>query len=72
MINENLLLKMNIRELFKKYPFIIEIFKNYGLKCSKCTFAERVTLEEALESSKLPSEKIIEEIMTHLEGKAEI
>lgn len=72
MINENLLLKMNIRELFKKYPFIIEIFKEYGLKCRECTFAERVTLEEALESSKLPSKEIIEEITAHLEGKAEI
>lgn len=67
MINENLLLKMNIQELFKKYPFIVEIFENYGLKCRGCTFSEKVTLEEALESSKLPSKEILEEIVAHLE-----
>ncbi len=70
MINEKLLLKTNIQKLFKNSPFIVEIFENYGLKCILCTFSEKVTLEEALKSSKLPSKEIIEEIVAYLECKS--
>lgn len=72
MINGNFFLKMNIREIFKKYPFIINIFNNYGLKCEMYTFSEKVTLEEVLKTSKLPSKKIIEEISTHLKGELKV
>lgn len=67
MINENLLLKMNIQEIFRKYPFIVEIFNEHSLECGGCTFSEKVTLEEVLETSKLSSEKIIQEIVVYLE-----
>lgn len=71
MIDKNLLLEMNVQEIFKNYPFILESFGNYGLKCRGCPFAEKVSLKEALESSGLPSEEIIKEIVKYLEGRLE-
>ena len=71
MRDKNLLLEMNVQEIFKKYPFILDIFGNYGLKCRGCPFAEKVSLEEALESSGLPSEEIIKEIVKCLKDKNE-
>ncbi|GLI55352.1 hypothetical protein PM10SUCC1_08660 [Propionigenium maris DSM 9537] len=71
MIDENLLLEMNVQKIFKKYPFILEIFGNYGLKCRGCPFAEKVSLKEALKSSGLPSEEITQEIVRYLEDRSE-
>jgi len=68
---KDLILKMNIQELLKKYPFIIKIFEKFELKCSYCMFSKNVTLEEALQSSGLPQNEIIEEILSYLGGKNE-
>jgi hypothetical protein len=68
MKKELLILKMNIRELFKKYPLVINIFKKYGLQCNECFFSEKVNLKEALQSSRLPSEEIIKEIIILIES----
>ncbi len=72
MVDKKLLLKMNVQEIFKRYTFIGEIFGNYGLKCKGCPFAERVTLEDALESSTLPSKDIIDEIVRYLEERSQV
>ncbi len=72
MVDKNLLLKINVQEIFKRYPFIGEIFGNYGLKCKGCPFAERVTLEDALESSPLPSKEIVDEIVRYLEERSQV
>lgn len=67
MINEDILLEMNVQEIFKKYPFILNIFNNYGLECRGCHLSKKVSLKEALESSCLPSGEITKEIMKCLE-----
>jgi hypothetical protein len=67
MLNKKILLEMNIQEIIKKYPSLIEILKEHGMHCNECFFSEKVNLREALESSRLPSEEIIEEIITYLE-----
>jgi|GEM_PF-3547699 len=72
MVDEKLILKMNVQEIFRKYPFIPEIFGNYGLKCRGCPFAEKVSLEEALKSSSLPSKEIIKEIVEQLDESFEV
>lgn len=69
MADRDLLLKMNVQELFRRYPFIGEVFEDYGLKCRGCPFAEKVSLEEALASSALSSEEITREIVRSLEYK---
>lgn len=72
MVDEKLILKMNVQEIFRKYPFILEIFGNYGLKCRGCPFAEKVSLEEALKSSNLPSKEIIKEIVKQFDESFEV
>ena len=67
MIKKNLFLKMNIQELFKKYPFIVKVFDKYGLKCNSCMFSKNVSFEEALQSSGISSKAVIEEIIKYLE-----
>jgi hypothetical protein len=62
---------MSIQELFKKYPFVIKIFEKFELKCNSCMFSKNVSLEEALQSSGLPSKEIIEEIIRYLGGEDE-
>jgi len=69
MMKKNLFLKMNIQDLFREYPFVIKIFEKFGLKCSSCMFSKNVSLEDALQSSGLSSNKIIEEIIECLEGE---
>lgn len=69
MINENLLLEMNVQEIIKKYPSILEILSNYGLECRGCYLSKKVSLKEALESSCLSSEEIVKEIMKCLEDE---
>lgn len=69
MLKKDILLKMNIQKLFTDYPFVPKIFENFGLKCSSCLFSKNVSLEEALQSSKLPSDEIIEEILEYIEGE---
>jgi len=71
MVEKNLFLKMNIQDLFRKYPFVINIFEKFELKCNSCTFSKNVSLEEALQSSGLPSEEILEEIIKYLGGEDE-
>lgn len=71
MVDKNLLLKMNVQEIFKRYTFIGEIFGNYGLKCKGCPFSEKLSLKEALKSSGLPSEEITQEIVRYLEDRSE-
>lgn len=71
MIEKDLFLKMNIQELLKEYPFVIEIFEKFELKCNSCMFSKNVSLEEALQSSGLPSKEIIEEIVSYLGGEDE-
>ncbi len=71
MADRDHLLKMNVQEIFSSYPFIAEIFGNYGMKCRGCPFAEKVSLKEALESSGLPSEEITQEIVRYLEDRSE-
>ncbi|WP_028856825.1 DUF1858 domain-containing protein [Psychrilyobacter atlanticus] len=69
MMEKDLFLKMNIQDLFTKYPFVTKIFEKFGLKCSSCTFSKNVSLEDALQSSGLPSNEIVEEIIESLEGE---
>lgn len=69
MRKKNLFLKMNIQDLFTEYPFVTKIFEKFGLKCSSCTFSKNVSLEDAIQSSGLSSDEIIEEIIGHLEGE---
>ena len=71
MIEKDLLLKMNIQDLFREYPFVIKIFEEFDLKCNSCLFSKNVSLEEALQSSGLSSKEIIYEIIKHLGGKNE-
>jgi hypothetical protein len=71
MIEKDLLLKMNIQELLKEYPFVIKVFEKFELKCNSCMFSKNVSLEEALQSSGLPSKEIIEEIIRYLGGEDE-
>lgn len=71
MMEKDLFLKMSIQELFKKYPFVIKIFEKFELKCNSCMFSKNVSLEEALQSSGLPSKEIIEEIIRYLGGEDE-
>lgn len=68
MKEKELLLKMNIQELFKKYPFVIKIFEKFELKCNSCLFSKNVSLEDALQSSGLPATEIIEEIIKNIGG----
>lgn len=68
MTKELLLMEMNIREILKKYPLVIKIFKKHGLQCNECFFSEKVNLREALESSRLPSKEILKEIKTLVES----
>ena len=68
MMEKKLFLKMNIQDLFTKYPFVIKIFEKFGLKCSSCTFSKNVSLEDALQSSGLSSDEIIEDIIECLNG----
>jgi len=68
MKEKELLLKMNIQELFKKYPFVIKIFEKFELKCNSCLFSKNVNLEDALQSSGLPATEIIEEIIKNIGG----
>ena len=69
MVKQDLFLKMNIQDLFREYPFVIRIFERFGLKCNSCMFSKNVSLEEALQSSGLPSKEIVEEIIKYLEVK---
>ncbi|UUV17555.1 DUF1858 domain-containing protein [Fusobacteria bacterium ZRK30] len=69
MMEKNLFLKMNIQDLFTEYPFVTKIFEKFGLKCSSCTFSKNVSLEDALQSSGLSSNEIVEEIIERLEGE---
>lgn len=71
MMEKDLFLKMSIQELFKEYPFVIKIFEKFELKCNFCMFSKNVSLEEALQSSGLPSKEIIEEIIRYLGGEDE-
>ena len=66
MREKDLFLKMNIQDLFREYPFVIKIFEEFELKCNSCTFSKNVSLEEALQSSGLPSKEVIEEIIRYL------
>jgi len=68
MLKKDIFLKMNVQKLFKDYPFAIKICENFGLKCNSCLFSKKVSLEEALQSSGLPSEEIIKEIIEYLKG----
>ena len=68
MVETDLFLKMNIQDLFREYPFVIEIFEKFKLQCNSCMFSKNVSLEEALQSSGLPSKEIIEEIARYLGG----
>ncbi|WP_320047175.1 DUF1858 domain-containing protein [uncultured Ilyobacter sp.] len=67
MLNKKILLEMNIQEILKKYPSLIEILKKHGMHCNECFFSEKVNLREALESSRLSSEEIVEEIIKYME-----
>jgi hypothetical protein len=68
MLNKERLLEMNIQKILKKYPSLIEIFKKHGMHCNECFFSEKVNLREALESSRLSSKEIVEEIIKYLES----
>lgn len=69
MEDENILLEMNVQEIFKKNPSVLEVFNSYGLECRGCHLSKKVSLKEALESSCLSSEGIIQEIMECLDGQ---
>ena len=71
MVEKDLFLKMNVQDLFQKYPFVINIFEKFELKCNSCLFSKTVCLEEALQSSGLPSNEIVEEIIKCLKGEYE-
>jgi len=70
MMDKNMFLKMNIQDLFTKYPFVTKIFEKFGLKCNSCMFSKNVSLEDAIQSSGLSSDEIIEEIIRYLEGES--
>lgn len=68
MMDKNQFLKMNIQDLFREYPFVTKIFEKFELKCNSCMFSKNVSLEDAIQSSGLYSDEIIEEIIEYSEG----
>ncbi|MGB6127606.1 MAG: DUF1858 domain-containing protein [Psychrilyobacter sp.] len=67
-MDKNQFLKMNIQDLFREYPFVTKIFEKFELKCNSCMFSKNVSLEDAIQSSGLSSDGIIEEIIEYSEG----